>query len=311
MRSDRGPRRAPGATGPRRDPRCTRGPGPAAPKEADELGKAEPHRAQVTAEEDGLGEDDEPEGACPKPCRRARQEGDHDEQIGPARADLRDPEQGPRGPIGPSLVTEDSGPGSMHADHDVRVHPAEESLMTQQLPHGVLFARHREVVDEPRRLVDLVSPLPQTRGQDLVLARHPQVGVVEAHGPQRLDAEHVAAALGEAHWNQLVRGVAREDVHQVRHDVQLLRQRGGCVARHRRLTGDRRRIGVAVDQLQHRGHVVLAPEPAVEVACQGVRCADESEGLVERSGETEVLGVHDQAIVRRGSEGHERRLDGP
>jgi len=161
----------------------------------------------------------------------------------------------------------------------------------------VLLGRDGEPIGQGRGLVDLVPFRAQLGRQHLVLPRRAQGRVVEAHRGQRLQTEGVAASLGEAHGHQVFAGLRGKDVHQVRHHVQLLREWHLPRVAQDRLAGDRGRPRVALEQVEHGRHVVLAAEAAVEMAGEHVGGAHEPQGLVEGRREAQVVRVGDQAVV--------------
>ena len=274
------------------------------------LGCGERHRAQVPGEESGLGHDHQEEdgrGQAGAPPR----EGHDGDAVGPGRRDLDEAEQGARAAVAPGPRPRHALARPPRAHQDVRVGEPEEPLVAGEAKDRVLLARYGQSVRQRRGLVDLIALRAQFRGQHLVLPRGAQGRVVEADRRQRLQAEGVAASLGEAHGHQLLAGVRGKEVHQVRDHVQLLRERHLMRVAQDRLPGDGGRLGVALEQVEHGGHVVLAPEAAVEVTREDVRGAHESQGLVEGGRETQVVGVRDEAIVGGGADLPQHLLEHP
>jgi len=274
------------------------------------LGGGERHRAQVPGEESGLGRAHGEQDAGGQ-TGAAQGKGHDRDAVDCGRGDLDEAEQGP----GPAVAP---GPRSRHplarpprAHQDVRVGEPEEPLVAREAKDRVLLARHGQPIRERRGLVDLVTRRSQLGGQHLVLPRRAQGRIVEADRGQRFQAEGVAAALGETHRYQLLAGVRGKDVHQVGHHVQLFRERHRVGVAQDRLPGDRGRLGVALEQVEHGGHVVLAPEAAVEVTGEDVGGAHESQGLVEGGRETQVVRVRHEAVVGGSPDLPQRLLEHP
>jgi len=272
------------------------------------LDRGERHRAQVSGEESGLGHDHGEEDGRGQ-AGAAKREGHDRDAADRGRGDLDEAEQGPGPAVAPGPRPRHSLAGPPGAHQDVRVGETEEPLVARQTKDRVLLARHGQPIGQRRGLINLVALRAQPCRQHLVLPRRAQGRVVEPDRRQRLQAEGVAPSLREAHRHQLLPGVRGKDVHQVRDHVQLFRERHLVRVAQDGLPGDGGRLGVALEQVEHGSHVVLAPEAAVEVAGEDVAGAHQPQGLVESRRETQVPGVGDEAIMAGGPDLPQRPLE--
>ncbi len=265
------------------------------------LDRGERHHAQVPGEENALGHDHQEEDGRGQAGSAEDGSGER-EDVAHGRSHLDETEQRPGTPVFSRPRPRHALPRPPRSHQDVRVGEPEEPLVAGEAIDRVLLGGDGQAIGQGGGLVDLVPLGPQLGRQHLVLPRRAEGRVVEADRGQRLQAEGVAASLGEAHGHQVFAGLGGKHVHQVRDHVQLLRERHLARLAQDRLAGDRGRPGVSLEQVEHGRHVVLTPEAAVEMAGEDVGRAHEPQGLVESRREAQVVRVRDEAVVGGGAD---------